>query len=247
MKIKRALLIGILFLGINFSHAEVDEREFYIASMAYMNDDYDKALVNGKKYLDKMVDVYGKGHDKVAISYNLIANVLEAKKDYTKAITNYSKALDVANKVAASAESSYIGLGSSYFELQKYENAVKSYKQALSYRENPKSINHDKLWFLLQNIGTTYHKLKDYKNSKLYYAKALDKAKNLGAKTSIMDLTGQMAEESKDYQLAIKSYTDIVEIGKQLDAKNPNPQLKAMIKEYNGKVLILKNKMGENQ
>ncbi|MBU7016027.1 MAG: tetratricopeptide repeat protein [Theionarchaea archaeon] len=100
--------------------------------------------------------------EKSAENYFSIALTAEETGDYTKAIENYSKALELNPKY----EDAWNNKGIALDDLGDYREAIRCYDKALEL--NP---NHEKAW---NNKGIALHKLGKHEEAIKYYDNALD-------------------------------------------------------------------------
>ena len=85
-------------------------------------------------------------------------------EDYSKAIINYNKALEIDYLQELEDEKIYFKLGVSYHKLNQYSNAINAFNTTIRLDYNERNgENRNKL------MGQAYYELKDYFNSIYYY------------------------------------------------------------------------------
>lgn len=110
---------------------------------------------------------------KANISGN-IGNVYANQKDYKQALHYFSNSFTIYKKIKDKKGESRMlsSIGNVYLYIQNYDLALAYYQKALTSVENsdvpPRSIA-----VIYLNIGWTNYELKNYKESKIYYDKAL--------------------------------------------------------------------------
>lgn len=103
-----------------------------------------------------------------------IGNVFANQKDYKQALQNFSNAFTIYKKIKdKNGESRMLSsIGNVYLYIQNYDLALEYYQKALAAIKNvdvpPRSIA-----VIYINIGWTNYELKNYKESKIYYDRAL--------------------------------------------------------------------------
>ena len=215
---KKTLLKIILIIGLNSNlYADTPWNE------AFIEFDIKKA----EKLLAQDITMYGEKSNEVAIAYNILGLILNAKKDYSNAITYFNKSLKITKNIQIdkqdldTMEVSYQNLGAAYFGLKEYKNALTNYKKVLKYRKNPKSINHDKIWMVLTNIAQTHFKLENFGKSREYYLKAYENTSKLANRMQIFILLAELSEKSKDYKTAIICYSALSSMANTFENKTP--------------------------
>jgi tetratricopeptide (TPR) repeat protein len=110
---------------------------------------------------------------KAAISGN-IGNVYANKKDYKQALQCFYNSLKIYRKIKEKkGESNMLSsIGSIYLYIQNYDLALEYYQKALSTIRNIDVPQRRKAVIYI-NIGWANYELKKYKESKIYYEKAL--------------------------------------------------------------------------
>jgi len=110
---------------------------------------------------------------KAAISGN-IGNVYTNKKDYKQALQCFYNSLKIYRKIKEKkGESNMLSsIGSIYLYIQNYDLALEYYQKALSTIRNIDVPQRRKAVIYI-NIGWTNYELKNYKEAKIYYEKAL--------------------------------------------------------------------------
>ena len=136
-----------------------------------------------KGELDKSMHYY-KEAEKLAIKLNNpslkadisgnIGNVYTNKKDYKQALQCFYNSLKIYRKIKEKkGESNMLSsIGSIYLYIQNYDLALEYYQKALSTIRNIDVPQRRKAVIYI-NIGWANYELKKYKESKIYYEKAL--------------------------------------------------------------------------
>lgn len=150
MKTKSILIFLIIALCACSSTGSVNDAQkasaHYQLGVSYLNDNnIQPAFVEFQKALE--FDSNDKNiHNALGVIY------LQKLEDYPKAIYHFKEALDIDEDFSEAANN----LGNAYAKLGEYENAIESYKKAIS---NPLYKNAS---IALNNMGMVYYRLGRY-------------------------------------------------------------------------------------
>ncbi len=117
--------------------------------------------------------------ERIAMLYNNIGLVYQAKKDYTKSIEFFRSSLSLLDEVGYYERykaSTLNNQGLSFLELKLYDKAIEKFNLALSIHQKTKNISGERI--VLQNIGDLYFKQRKLNEAEEYFQKAFDKGKN---------------------------------------------------------------------
>ncbi|WP_378183453.1 tetratricopeptide repeat protein [Aquimarina sp. SS2-1] len=140
------------------------------------------------------------------------------------------------------------GLARTYTELKNYEEALRLYKECLSYKEDPEIVYGSYI-----NIGDIYTKLGDYENSNKYLKKAEKLALTEDTSIALSIIALNLAENSKktrQYNSAINYYQKSIEISDKKDFKQVSleaninlAEVFVILKRYNEAETILQKSL----
>jgi tetratricopeptide (TPR) repeat protein len=98
----------------------------------------------------------------VASSSNNDGNRHDKKGEYQKAIDDYKKAM----RAEPTCSASYINLGATYFEMERFDDSVKALFEAAKYTSSLR-------WVIFNNIGRAYSSLGDFKDALEAFTQAI--------------------------------------------------------------------------
>ena len=164
-----------------------------LGSIYYKIGDYQNAL----KYQTQALNIYknsiGEETPEYANTLNAIGLTYAETNEKQTALKYYVQALDIRKKVVGVNHPSYgeslNNVGTICLDIGDYQNALKFFNVALDITKE-KNGNYA---FILNNIGNTYSKMKNYSKALEYYLQA----KNIWGKTS--------GESSSNYSLVLKN------------------------------------------
>ncbi|MET0760411.1 MAG: ATP-binding protein [Flavobacterium sp.] len=108
-----------------------------------------------------------------SVGYYLGLAKFNAKtNDYKSALNNTQKSIDYANvhENILSRANAFTSLGSIYFELKKYDEAIDTFKKSISLFKNLKPSSDEA--FSLYSLGLCYMEKRDYTNAEINFDKA---------------------------------------------------------------------------
>ena len=127
-------------------------------------------------------------------TYYELGNFFYTQKEYRKALLQHTKALGLAKTQGKNVSAWWwYRKGLDYFQLQDYEGAILSFKEALSVSESS-SFDY---W-----LGRSYNANENYKEAILYYSKYLEKYPE---NDSVLFLEAKCFAEIGDFGKALKN------------------------------------------
>ncbi|WP_271770249.1 tetratricopeptide repeat-containing sensor histidine kinase [Aquimarina algiphila] len=195
-----------LLLGYYFN-----SRQLIDSSLFYTNNALKTNRLNKNDSLKNRI--YGLGYNLLAVNYKRRGLLEESRKWHRKGI-------DVSHKFKE--ENIYYththGLALIQSEMGDYKNALKLFKECLTYKEDP-TITYGSYI----NIGSIYAKLNDYKSSNDYYQKALklsQQKENYHAITVIKMNLAFNYQEQKDMEKATVLYNEAILLSEEKEYKH---------------------------
>jgi tetratricopeptide (TPR) repeat protein len=159
----------------------------------YKEGQYSKAL----DYFTKSIPKYNSEYLNNAYVYFYIGNCNSFIKEYERAISDYTKALEINPKLAEV----YYNRGATYSRKQEYDKAISDYTKSLEI--NPKLAE------AYGNRGATYFHKQEYDKAIADYTKALEINPKL---TKTYSYRGIAYFRKQEYEKAIADYTKALEI-----------------------------------
>jgi serine phosphatase RsbU (regulator of sigma subunit) len=214
---------------------------------------YDEAL----NYHNKGLKIKQEINNKFGIGNSLhnIGLVYKLKGEYDKSIEYYLKALKVRkeNNDESGTALTLNNIGDVYQIQKQYEKAFPYFKEAVEIQEKVKNNNYN-LAICLFSIGANYASRADYKDGVANMNKALEIARQMGAKTLIKFGYGALAktyEDQKNYEQAYHYLVLLTEIKDSISnsetAKHVNDLLAKYENEKKEKEIVLLTKDSEIQ
>ncbi len=150
-----------------------------------------------------------------ATAWRLKGTICYYENQYYKAIENYTKSLEMTDKVKDESKTSsqYRNIALCYTKLGNTITAVDYYYKALKIAEKYKdtaNISH-----LFNDIGSVFYQQHNFDNAQSYYFKAykIYKSKNdEQGMAMILNNIGSVFSESKDYSFALVYYIQAVDL-----------------------------------
>jgi len=131
---------------------------------------YEQALVIKRQ-------VYGEGHQSIAISYNNLGSAWQALGDHRKAIGYYEQALAIGRQVFGDAHPKvairYNNLGSAWDDLGDHRKAIGYFEQALAIDRQAFGDAHPNVARDYNNLGGAWDDLGDHRKAIGYFEQAL--------------------------------------------------------------------------
>ena len=192
-------------------------------------------------------DLYGKEHEKTAISYNNIGSVYDDLDDYGKALEYYQKALAICEKLLGTEHpdtaTCYNNIGEMYRKQGDYDygKALEYLQKVLRIFEKAFGSEHPNTATCYNNIGLVYDGKGDYGKALEYYQKVLEiKEKVLGtdhlSTANSYNNIGMMYVRQGYYDKALEYLKMTYQIWKNKLGEE-HPHTKAVLKNIN----IVKN------
>lgn len=188
-------------------------KQYLQAKKFYQSNNYKDAII----CFQKVIDLYPK--IMTAINYCDLGNAYFQKKEYSRVIDSYNKALVLDSlfeshlSFESNIKSLYFNLGFSYYAIKDFKNAINPLKKSLKF--DNLEPNSGTIYFL---IGQVYFELKDYVNSINSYQISLQ-CSNENEKAIIYNSLGVTYCGQGDYVNAIK----VLEFVNKIDPNNARP------------------------
>ena len=190
-------------------------------------------------------ELYGKEHEKTAISYNNIGTVYDEIGDYSKALEYYQKTLtifeNVHGKEHLGTAKCYNNIGEVYRNQNNYDMTLEYYQKVLAIFEKVLGTEHPDTATCYNNIGLVYYGQDSYDKALEFYQKALKiKEKALGTEhhstANSYNNIGMVYYKKNDYSKALEYLKMTYQIWKNKLGEE-HPRTKAIFKNIN----IIKN------
>ena len=222
-----------------------------IALVEYvLNRDIDTARILVNEVLTKLEGIEGNDpyfSSKKAEAINYLA-IIDAKQSLTEnALSNYLKALEIAEKID---DSTVLGLtihnlGMFYRRQKEYEKAKSFLKKAIVIKEAI-DLDSDDIALSYNMLGVTHFYKKEYDSAYIRYNKAKQLYKTKLGKTKVNGNLALLYYTSKQFDKAINTFQENIEIFKELGILNElsiaYQNLAASyngLKEYDKAIMIL--------
>ena len=135
--------------------------------------------------------------NKLCISHYNLGNSYYMRKQYSKAIMEYIKVLEINPKY----KSTYYNLGVAYTDLKKYDKAIESYNEALKIDPNFKNT--------YLNLGNIYHNTKQYDKAIESFEKAIEIDPHF---KKVHHNLGNVYNIIKQYDKSIESFKKVIKM-----------------------------------
>ncbi len=195
-----------LLLGHYFNSRQIIDSSLFYTKKALKNNKLNKndSLKNR---------IYGLGYNLLAINYKRRGLLEESRKWHRKGI-DISQRFKDKNLFYIHTH----GLALTQSEMGDYKNALKLFKECLTYKEDPAIIYGSYI-----NIGSIYAKLNDYKSSNDYYQKALKlslEKENYHAIAVIKINLAINYQEQKEIDKATSLYNEVIVLSEKKEYKH---------------------------
>ena len=151
----------------------------------------------------------------IPILVNSVENFI-FKKEYNKAMIQCKKALKISNENSDNIYKPHISLalGQIYFELNKYKESNKFFKESLAGFENMNTIKM--IPQVLYNIGKVHYKKREYDKAASIFNNILEKNKkinNFDLKIKVQKKLSMIYEKNNDrlYLISVKNLNKLLE------------------------------------
>jgi len=151
-----------------------------LAKISYRKGYYDKAIVNYAAFLSSAKEINEPGQ-----TYYLYASALKKRNDNTLALQNYlsaAKYLKHDKKTAAPVDEVYKEMGDLYLNINNFKEGISVYKTAYESSQNP-----DLKYWLLFNMGQSYHKMENINEADKIFAQIKTEAGPEGFWAKVVD------------------------------------------------------------
>jgi class 3 adenylate cyclase len=158
-----------------------------------------------------------------ADSFNLIGRIYEKQANYSKALENHFKALQMREGMGdeQAVAGSYNNIGNCYMFRRENPQALEYYLKALQINE----ATGNKAWQAknLTNIGIIYDDEKDYPRALEYYSKGLKLHQEMGNKQDVansLNNIGFTYANQGNYAKALENYFGSLQIKKEINERS---------------------------
>lgn len=172
---------------------------------------WEKSPAKSIKHFEKAEEYYKKENDKKGLSdvYLQFGYLYQDKfNDYNKALSNYTKYVNLFDKNDFRRVNTYYTMASIYEIQSNYKKMLEYYTLSDRLYKKYKKTNTPLYGYLLNNFANTYKKLKNYEKSLKYYDSALKyflKSKDYRISAVLYSQKGDLYLKMKDQKNALKN------------------------------------------
>ncbi len=178
----KALLLKYDTAAIHYRKAAVLEPENSGYLLSYANNEntrarYDEAIIYYQKALAIDTVAYRDQPEKIAVLYNNLGGVWQAKGEYDRAIAFYEKAMLISTQFFGDKHpdlaTQYNNLGSAWQDKGEYDRAIAFYVKALEIFVQFFGNQHPNVALQYNNLGSAWDAKGEYDRAIVFFEKAL--------------------------------------------------------------------------
>ncbi|PTN09073.1 tetratricopeptide repeat protein [Mangrovibacterium marinum] len=210
----------------NIDSSAVNKIKLHYAHFNQLNGDQTKAL----KLCTEALEFFKQtNNNKTVVLGNIyLSDIFTLQNEYPKAMDALMEGLAIAEKIGDTKSLAllYGSLGKMYFRQQDYEKCLDCFNKVLTF--NTQLENIENIAVTNQNIGTILLIQEKYNEAEKYLLEAdkvLSKAGLNSKQVHVLNSLGALYERQQKYDLAIDTYTQVLELNKELN----NPYIRSNV------------------